>query len=194
MLQSKNIAIIDNYDSFTYNLVHLVQEVVSETITVLKNDQFNLEDLEAFDYIILSPGPGLPDDAGLLKDVIMEFGKTKKVFGVCLGLQAIGEVFGAKLKNLDLVFHGIKSTIHQTTDFDPIFKGMNPCFEAGRYHSWVIDKDTLPKDLIITAVDADDEIMAIRHQRFNIFAVQFHPESYMTPDGKMMMKNFLSLA
>ncbi len=193
MLQSKNIVIIDNYDSFTYNLVHLVQEVVSETITVLKNDQFNIEDLEAFDYIILSPGPGLPDDAGLLKDVIRKYGVKKNIFGVCLGLQAIGEVFGAKLKNLDIVFHGIKSKIEQTVDSDLIFNGVNHSFEAGRYHSWVIDKDTLPKDLIITAVDADGEIMAIRHQYFNIFAVQFHPESYMTPDGKTMMKNFLSL-
>lgn len=194
MLKSKKIAVIDNYDSFTYNLVHQVQEVSAEIVKIFKNDTINIADLAAYDYLILSPGPGLPDDAGLLKEIIRHYGSTKKILGVCLGLQAIGEVFGAKLKQLDIVFHGIKSKIHKTTDDNPIFSGLDMCFEAGRYHSWVIDKNMLPDDLIISAVDEVGEIMAIRHRRFNIFAVQFHPESYMTPNGKVMMRNFLSLS
>jgi len=187
------IVIIDNYDSFTYNLVHLINEIIDGEVTVLRNDQFDIEDIETFDYIILSPGPGLPEEAGLLKDVIRKYGATKKIFGVCLGLQAIGEVFGGKLKNLSKVFHGMKTMMNQTENMDPIFNGIAQSFEAGRYHSWVIDKDSCPDSLLVTAVDEDGEIMAARHKDLQIYGVQFHPESIMTPDGRKMLTNFLNL-
>jgi anthranilate synthase component 2 len=191
--QDHKIVIIDNYDSFTYNLVHLINEIIDGEVIVLRNDQFEIESLEAFDYIILSPGPGLPEEAGLLKEVIRKYGATKKIFGVCLGLQAIGEVFGGKLKNLSKVFHGLKTTMIQTENKDPVFEGIDHTFEAGRYHSWVINKESCPEALLITAVDEDGEIMAARHKDFDIYGVQFHPESIMTPDGRKMLTNFLNL-
>jgi anthranilate synthase component II len=189
----KKVIIIDNYDSFTYNLVHLINEIIKSKVIVKRNDQFDISDIEAFDYIVLSPGPGLPDEAGLLKQVIKTYAPTKKVFGVCLGLQAIGEVYGGQLKNLSKVFHGMKTPMHQTKILDPIFNGINPTFDAGRYHSWVINKDGFPEDLVVTAVDDDGEIMAARHKTFQLHGVQFHPESIMTPDGRTMMTNFLNL-
>jgi len=191
--QDHKIVVVDNYDSFTYNLVHLINEIIDGEVAVLRNDQFEIDTIEAFDYIILSPGPGLPEEAGLLKDVIRKYGPTKKIFGVCLGLQAIGEVFGGKLKNLPKVFHGMKTTMMQTKNADPIFEGIDQTFEAGRYHSWVINKESCPDDLLITAVDDDGEIMAARHKAFDIYGVQFHPESIMTPDGRKMLTNFLNL-
>ena len=189
----KKVVIIDNYDSFTYNLVHLIHEITRDEVTVLLNDQFEIEELDQYDYLILSPGPGLPDDAGLLKDVIKTYASTKKIFGVCLGLQAIGEVYGGKLKHLNTVFHGMKTTVCQTADKDPIFLGIAKCFDAGRYHSWVITSDGFPDELVVTALDEDGQIMAARHRTFHIYGVQFHPESIMTPDGKKMLKNFLNL-
>lgn len=189
----KKVVIIDNYDSFTYNLVHMVNEIIGGEVSVLKNDQFDISDLEKFDYIILSPGPGIPDEAGLLKEVIRYYASHKKIFGVCLGLQAIGEVFGGQLKNLDRVFHGMKTVMFQTEISDPILKDVPKHFEAGRYHSWVIDKNTVPDELLITAVDQEHEVMAARHKTFNIYGVQFHPESIMTPDGKKMLTNFLNI-
>ena len=189
----EKVVIIDNYDSFTYNLVHLINEIIDGEVTVLRNDQFKIEELEAFDYIVLSPGPGLPDEAGLLKEVIRIYGPNKKIFGVCLGLQAIGEVFGGKLKNLSKVFHGMKTEMTVTDNYDPIFNGINKKFEAGRYHSWVIDKSTFPADLLITALDENGEIMAARHKTYQVYGVQFHPESIMTPDGKTLLTNFLKL-
>lgn len=189
----KNVVIIDNYDSFTYNLVHLINEIIDGEVTVLRNDQFAIDELEVFDYIILSPGPGLPEEAGLLKEVIRKYGPTKKIFGVCLGLQAIGEVYGGQLKNLAKVFHGMKTTMIQTENADPIFEGIDQSFEAGRYHSWVIDKKSCPDNLLITAVDGEGEIMAARHKTYQIYGVQFHPESIMTPDGRSMLINFLNL-
>lgn len=191
--QDHKIVVVDNYDSFTYNLVHLINEIIDGEVTVLRNDQFEIEALEAFDYIILSPGPGLPEEAGLLKEVIRRYGSTKKIFGVCLGLQAIGEVFGGELKNLSKVFHGMKTIMKQTENKDPIFDGIDQSFEAGRYHSWVINKDNCPDDLLITAVDDEGEIMAARHKELDIYGVQFHPESIMTPDGRKMLSNFLNL-
>ncbi len=189
----KNVVIIDNYDSFTYNLVHLINEIIDGEVTVFRNDQFDIGVLEAYDYIILSPGPGLPEEAGLLKDVIRTYGSTKKIFGVCLGLQAIGEVYGGKLKNLSKVFHGMKTTMTQTENIDPIFEGISQNFDAGRYHSWVIDRQSSPETLDITAVDNDGEIMAARHKQYQVYGVQFHPESIMTPDGRTMLTNFLNL-
>jgi anthranilate synthase component II len=190
----KKVVIIDNYDSFTYNLVHLVNEIIGkDSVSVLKNDKFVMKDLDIYEYIILSPGPGLPDEAGLLKEVIRHYSSTKKIFGVCLGLQAIGEVYGAKLKNLSKVFHGMKTPIYLTDIEDNTFIGIDSSFDAGRYHSWVIDNDICPSDLLITAVDGDGEIMAARHRTLDVYGVQFHPESIMTPCGKAMMSNFLNL-
>lgn len=189
----KKVVIIDNYDSFTYNLVHLINEVIHGQVTVFKNDGFAISDIEAFDYIVLSPGPGLPDDAGLLKEVIRKFSRKKKILGVCLGLQAIGEVYGADLKNLPIVYHGMKTKITQTTSDDPILKGIQKHFDAGRYHSWVINKERWPEDLVVTSLDEHGEIMSVRHRYLQVFGVQFHPESIMTPDGKKIIENFLSL-
>lgn len=189
----KKVVIIDNYDSFTYNLVHLVNEILQEEVDVIRNDQFELDYFKKYEYIILSPGPGVPDEAGDLKAVIKEYASSKKIFGVCLGLQAIGEVFGGKLKNLSKVFHGMKTQIHKTKNHDPILEGIDDLFEAGRYHSWVIDSDYIPSDLIVTATDSIGEVMAARHKSYNVYGVQFHPESIMTPDGKQMIINFLNL-
>jgi anthranilate synthase component 2 len=187
------IIIIDNYDSFTYNLVHLVNEIIDGEVSVVRNDQFEMDALEAYDYIILSPGPGVPEEAGLLKEVIRRYATSKKIFGVCLGLQAIGEVFGGNLKNLPKVFHGMKTSMQKTVNYDPILEGIDQYFDAGRYHSWVIDKSTIPNELVITALDNEGEIMAARHSKYQVFGVQFHPESIMTPDGKKMLTNFLNL-
>ena len=189
----KQVVIIDNYDSFTYNLVHMVNEIIEGEVTVLRNDQFDIQDIAEFEYIILSPGPGLPDEAGLLKEVIKTYGPNKKILGVCLGLQAIGESYGGSLKNLSKVFHGMKTTIHKTNNYDPIFEGIENPFEAGRYHSWVIEKSSCPAVLLITAVDNDGEIMGARHNKHHIYGVQFHPESIMTPEGNIMIKNFLNI-
>jgi anthranilate synthase component 2 len=188
-----NILIIDNYDSFTYNLVQLVKKVSKKDVEVVSNDRFDLNNLTNYSHIILSPGPGLPDEAGLTKEVIRKYGPLKKILGVCLGLQAIGEVYGASLINLKQVYHGIKSTLKVVDPDDPVFENVSPIFESGRYHSWVINKKTLPEDLLITALDETGNIMAIRHRQYDVYGVQFHPESIMTPEGLVMMENFLSL-
>jgi anthranilate synthase component 2 len=192
-MKSRKVIIIDNYDSFTYNLLHIVEEILNEEVKVVRNDQFEIEDLEYYDKIILSPGPGIPEDAGLLNEVIRTYSKSKKIFGVCLGLQAIGEVFGSKLRNLDTVLHGQRTIMHKTENSTPIFNSISDSFYAGRYHSWVIDKTSNTSNLIITAIDDDGEIMAAQHKEYNVYGVQFHPESIMTDEGKQMIKNFLSL-
>ncbi len=183
------VVIIDNYDSFTYNLSHLVKELGAE-VTVLRNDQFKLSDLEAFSKIILSPGPGIPSEAGLLLDVILTYAGRKPILGVCLGHQAIGEVFGAKLENLSDVFHGVATPCHIIAD-DPIFSGISRDITIGRYHSWVVSRESLPDCLEITAVSDEGQIMALRHRELNVRGIQFHPESVLTPDGKKMIQNFL---
>ena len=183
------IVIIDNYDSFTYNLSHLVKELGAEVI-VVRNDQFELEDLEQFSKIILSPGPGIPSEAGLLLDVIRTYAGRKPILGVCLGHQAIGEAFGAKLENLSDVFHGVATPCHIIAD-DPIFSGIPRDITIGRYHSWVVSRENLPDCLEITAVSDEGQIMALRHRELNIRGIQFHPESVLTPDGKKMIQNFL---
>ncbi|HCV51110.1 MAG TPA: aminodeoxychorismate/anthranilate synthase component II [Saprospirales bacterium] len=189
---SKTI-IIDNYDSFTYNLVQIVNEIQDEEVTVRRNNETTIEEVATFDHIILSPGPGLPEEAGLLKDIIKELGSTHKIFGVCLGLQAIGEVYGAKLKNLDRVFHGIQSEFVQSENISEIFKGVSLIFQAGRYHSWVVDKETISDDLIVTARGEFGEIMAAQHKTHQVYGLQFHPESIMTPEGSKMVENFLKI-
>ena len=185
----KKIVVIDNYDSFTYNLVHLVKELGAE-VDVMRNDQFQLNDLEPYDKIILSPGPGIPSEAGLLMDVIKTYQGKKPMLGVCLGHQAIGEVFGAKLENLSEVYHGVATPVTLKED-DPLFAGLPKRIEVGRYHSWVVSKEGFPDCLEITAVSDEGQIMALRHKELNIFGIQFHPESVLTPDGKIIMKNWL---
>ena len=182
--------IIDNYDSFTYNLSHLIKELGAE-VTVLRNDQFKLEDLEQYNKIVLSPGPGIPSEAGLLLDVIRTYAGKKPILGVCLGHQAIGEVFGGKLVNLSEVFHGVATPCHIVVD-DPIFSGLERTITIGRYHSWVVSKEAFPDCLEITA-EIDGQIMALRHKTLNVRGIQFHPESVLTPDGKKMIQNWMFL-
>lgn len=186
------IVIIDNYDSFTYNLSHLVKELGAE-VTVLRNDCFQLTDLEAYDKILLSPGPGIPQEAGLLLEVIRTYVGKKPILGVCLGEQAIGEVFGGKLTNLSEVYHGIQSPIRITAS-DYLFEGLPEEIPVGRYHSWVVDQENFPDTLEITAVSQEGYIMAIRHKNFDIRGIQFHPESVLTPDGKRIISNWLNHA
>ena len=185
------IVIIDNYDSFTYNLSHLVKELGAE-VTVLRNDQFQLEELEQFNKIILSPGPGIPSEAGLLLDVIRTYAGKKPILGVCLGHQAIGEAFGGQLEYLSDVFHGVESPCHIIAD-DPIFSGINRDITIGRYHSWVVSRQGLPDCLEVTAESDEGQIMALRHKTMNIRGIQFHPESVLTPDGKKMLQNWMFL-
>ncbi len=185
------IVIIDNYDSFTYNLAHLVRELGTE-VTVLRNDQFELPQLEEYSKIILSPGPGIPSEAGLLLDVIRTYAAHKPILGVCLGHQAIGEVFGAKLENLSDVFHGVATPCHIIGD-DPLFSGIPADITVGRYHSWVVSNSDLPACLEVTAVSDEGQIMALRHKDYNVRGIQFHPESVLTPDGKKMLQNWLFL-
>ena len=185
------IVIIDNYDSFTYNLSHLVKELGAE-VTVLRNDQFELADLEQYNKIILSPGPGIPSEAGLLCDVIRTYAGRKPILGVCLGHQAIGEVFGAKLENLSDVFHGVATSCHIVAD-EPIFSGIERDITIGRYHSWVVSREDFPDCLEITAVSDEGQVMALRHRELNVRGIQFHPESVLTPDGKKMLQNWLFL-
>ena len=187
----KNIVLIDNYDSFTYNLVHYLEDLNCK-VTVLRNDEFELEELEKFDKILLSPGPGIPDEAGLLKEVIKKYATTKSILGVCLGQQAIGEVFGGSLTNLEKVHHGVASQIQILVDNETLFKGLENEIEVGRYHSWVISKDDFPEDLEITSIDKNGEIMSIRHKKYDVKGVQFHPESVLTPNGKQILENWVN--
>jgi anthranilate synthase component 2 len=186
------VLIIDNYDSFTYNLVHLVNELGLEC-EVWRNDQFKLEDVEQFDKIILSPGPGVPSEAGLLLDVIKTYAPTKSIFGVCLGQQAIAEAFGGSLYNLSRPMHGISTPIKVTDAGEQLFTNLPDNISVGRYHSWVVSKQDLPDVLTITAIDEkDDSIMALRHKTLDVRGVQFHPESVLTEYGKEMMGNWLA--
>jgi len=188
---SQKILVIDNYDSFTYNLVHLIKELTDAQVDVFRNDQIKIDSVNVYNTIILSPGPGIPEEAGLLKEIIKSYAPTKKILGVCLGQQAIGEVFGSQLKNLEEVFHGIETTMILTDIPSPIFAGLPPKFQGGRYHSWAIDKNTLSADLLVTCTDEYDEVMGIKHKEYPLYGMQFHPESVLTPMGKTMMSNFL---
>ena len=184
------VVIIDNYDSFTYNLSHLIKELGAE-VTVLRNDQFKLEELEPFNKIVLSPGPGIPSEAGLLLDVIRTYAGKKPILGVCPGHQAIVEVCGGKSVNLSEVFHGVATPCHIVVD-DPIFSGLDRSITIGRYHSWVVSKEAFPDCLEITA-EIDGQVMALRDKALNVRGIQFHPESVLTPDGKKMIQNWLFL-
>lgn len=185
----KKILVIDNYDSFTYNLVHYLEDLNCEVI-VKRNDQLTLEEVDSFANIVLSPGPGIPDEAGLLKEIIRTYAPTKKIFGVCLGQQAIAEVFGGSLVNLDKVYHGIATKINIIKD-DVLFKDLPREIEVGRYHSWVVDTN-LPDTLVATSFDENGQIMSLRHKSFDVSAVQFHPESVLTPQGKKILENWLN--
>lgn len=185
------ILIIDNYDSFTYNLVHMVEDITGELPAVFRNDQISLKAIDQYDLLILSPGPGIPDEAGILKEIIAEYAGKKPIFGVCLGLQAITEVFGGTIVNLETVFHGVATTMRVTDPTASIYKGIPTEFEAGRYHSWIASTKDLPEVLKITSVDEDGEIMSISHRDFPISAVQYHPESILTPLGKQIVQNFI---
>ena len=187
------ILILDNYDSFTYNLVQYVKELVGKKVDVFRNDKIELEEVAKYDTIILSPGPGLPKDAGIVLDLIKKYAPTKSILGVCLGHQAIGEAFGGELRNLEKVYHGVPTTMKQTGERTNIFKNIPLNFEAGRYHSWVIKKESLPSELLVTVIDDEGEIMAMRHKKYNLAGIQFHPESIMTKYGKQMLANFLNI-
>lgn len=187
----KKVVVIDNYDSFTYNLVHYLEDL-NCNVTVYRNDEFELEELKDFDKIVLSPGPGVPEDAGLLKAVISQYASTKSILGVCLGQQAIGEVFGGKIINLEKVYHGIATKINVIVDDEPLFHGLGTSLEVGRYHSWVVDPTDFPDALEITSQDENGQIMSLRHKTFDVKGVQFHPESVLTPFGKQILANWVN--
>ncbi|WP_048330905.1 anthranilate synthase component II [Bizionia psychrotolerans] len=189
MENNTRILVIDNYDSFTYNLVHYLEDLDCQ-VTVKRNDQLNLDDVEPFDKIVLSPGPGIPDEAGLLKAIIKKYASTKSILGVCLGQQAIGEVFGGTLTNLETVFHGVATQITVSVDDEALFNGLGKNIEVGRYHSWVV-QENLPDVLEATSYDENGQIMSLRHKIFDVRGVQFHPESVLTPNGKQMLANWL---
>ena len=187
-----NILLIDNYDSFTYNLSQYLEEEGGEDVevSVWRNDQFDIDDVERFDKIVLSPGPGVPDEAGLLKAVIRRYAPTKPILGVCLGEQAIGEVFGAEIYNLNTVFHGIQSSVRIVAS-DYIFDNLSDSIKVGRYHSWVVGKEDFPAELEVTAVSDEGQVMALKHRRYDVHGIQFHPESILTPEGRTIIRNFI---
>lgn len=185
------IAVIDNYDSFTYNLVHYLEDLNVE-VTVFRNDEFELDELKQFDKILLSPGPGIPDEAGLLKAVISKYAESKSILGVCLGQQAIGEVFGGSLINLDKVYHGVATKVTQSVTDESLFESLPNEFEVGRYHSWVVNSIGFPEVLEITSTDENGEIMSLRHKTLDVKGVQFHPESVLTPYGKDILQNWVN--
>ncbi|MFV0566517.1 MAG: anthranilate synthase component II [Flavobacteriaceae bacterium] len=185
----KKILVIDNYDSFTYNLVHYLEDLNCE-VTVYRNDKLTLGDVEPFDKIVLSPGPGIPDEAGLLKPIIAKYAPTKSILGVCLGQQAIGEVFGGSLINLNEVYHGVATKVTINANDDPLFNGLDKTIEVGRYHSWVVSPD-LPESLEATSFDDNGQIMSLRHKVYDVKGVQYHPESVLTPQGKTILKNWV---
>lgn len=185
------ILVFDNYDSFTYNLVQMIEKIVGEKVDVFRNDQIDLKDIEKYDKIILSPGPGIPKEAGILLDLIKKYAPTKSIFGVCLGQQAIAEAFGGSLINLTEIFHGVATNVNVIRENTKLLKDLPENFEAGRYHSWAVNTEDFPEDLEITAVDKDGMIMALQHKNFDVHAVQFHPESILTPKGYQILQNFL---
>jgi len=190
-MNNKTVLVIDNYDSFTYNLVHLINELGFEAV-VWRNDKFKLEEVDSYQKILLSPGPGIPEEAGLLLAVIKAYAPTKSIMGVCLGQQAIAEAFGGSLLNLGRPMHGIATPITVLDKTELTFKECPDLIEVGRYHSWVVNPADLPSCLKITAIDGDGQIMALRHETYDVCGVQFHPESVLTPSGKQMMKNWLA--
>jgi len=185
------ILVFDNYDSFTYNLVHLVEKITGEKVDVYRNDQIALTDVAGYDKIILSPGPGIPEEAGQLLPLIKEFAATKTILGVCLGHQAMAEAFGGKLTNLSTVFHGVATPIKIESENSKILAGLPETIEVGRYHSWIVSDENFPAELEVTARDENGYIMALQHKKYDVQGVQFHPESVLTPDGETILRNWL---
>ena len=184
------VLVLDNYDSFTFNLVQYIERILQQKVDVFRNDQIMLEEIEQYDAIILSPGPGVPSEAGIMPELIKRYAPTKPILGVCLGHQAIGEAFGGALENLTQVYHGIETPIQVVDESEVLFKDIPKVFQAGRYHSWVVRKEELPEAFIVTAVDEQGIVMAMRHKEYNVRGVQFHPESIMTEWGMRMLENF----
>jgi len=187
------LLILDNYDSFTYNLAQMSEHILRQKVEVFRNDKIALEEVNMYDKIILSPGPGIPSESGILLDLIKTYAPSKSILGVCLGEQAIGEVFGATLENLTDVFHGVATICKQTSVKSPLFKGLSNTFTVGRYHSWVVSNKNFPSNILdITAVDEQGFIMALQHKTYDVQGVQFHPESVLTPDGERIFRNWLN--
>jgi anthranilate synthase component 2 len=184
------ILVLDNYDSFTYNLVHIIR-ALGFSMDIYRNDKIALENVKQYDKIMLSPGPGIPDEAGIMKQVVKEYGPTKSILGVCLGHQGIGEVYGAKLFNIPKVLHGVTSTAEVTDQDEYLFKGVSPKFQATHYHSWAVVPETINGELKVTAVNDEGLVMGLRHLKYDVKGVQFHPESIMTPEGPKMIENWL---
>jgi anthranilate synthase component 2 len=186
------ILVFDNYDSFTYNLVHLVEKITGEKVDVYRNDRIALEDVAAYDKIILSPGPGIPEEAGLLLPLIKQYAASKSILGVCLGHQAIAEAFGGMLTNLSKVFHGVATPIKIKSQKSKVLKGLPETIAVGRYHSWIVSEENFPDELEVTARDENGYIMALQHKMYDVQGVQFHPESVLTPDGEQILRNWLA--
>jgi len=184
------ILVLDNYDSFTYNLVQMIEEIVIEKVDVFRNDQISLDDVDRYDKIILSPGPGIPEEAGILLDLIKKYAPTKSILGVCLGQQAIAEAFGGSLINLSEIYHGVATESTKVSEHR-IFQNLPDMLEVGRYHSWAVNPEDFPEELEITSIDKNGMIMSLKHKIYDVHAVQFHPESILTPDGKQILENFL---
>ncbi|WP_439181602.1 anthranilate synthase component II [Carboxylicivirga taeanensis] len=185
------ILVLDNYDSFTYNLVHYVEEIIDAKVDVFRNDEISLADVAQYDKILLSPGPGIPDEAGILKEVIKTYAASKSILGVCLGCQAIAEVFGGSIRNLNKVYHGVATPVTIINKAEYLFKGLPDSFKAGRYHSWVVNEEDLPAELLITSKEAEGQIMGLMHKEYDVRGVQFHPESVLTEHGKQMIRNWI---
>lgn len=186
------VLVFDNYDSFTYNLVQIIERILDQKVDVVRNDQITLEEVGKYDKIILSPGPGIPEEAGILLELIKEYAPTKSILGVCLGQQAIAEAFGGNLINLSEIFHGVATTTDLVKENTKLFKDLASGIEVGRYHSWAVNPENFPEELEITAVDKDGMIMALQHKTYDVHGVQFHPESILTPDGEIIIRNFLN--
>ncbi|WP_163322006.1 anthranilate synthase component II [Draconibacterium mangrovi] len=186
------ILVIDNYDSFTYNLVHAIKKISGQPVDVFRNDQIALEEIDKYDKIVLSPGPGIPEEAGLLLDIIKAYAPKKSMLGVCLGHQAIGEAFGGKLHNMNRVLHGIATPVKQTGIKSPLFEGLPESFDVGRYHSWIVQDEQLPECFEVTSYDEDGLVMSMQHKEYDVQSVQFHPESVLTPLGEKMIENWLN--
>lgn len=185
------ILVFDNYDSFTYNLVQMIEQISGEKVDVFRNDQITLEEIEKYDKIVLSPGPGIPSEAGILLELIKKYAPTKSILGVCLGQQAIAEAFGGSLINLTEIYHGVATTAKTIKKDAPLLKDLPENLEVGRYHSWAVNPDDFPEDLEITSVDENGMIMSLQHKNYDVQAVQYHPESILTPHGKKIIQNFL---
>lgn len=184
------VLVLDNYDSFTFNLVQYIERILKQKLDVFRNDQITLDEIDSYDAIILSPGPGVPSEAGIMPELIKRYAPTKSILGVCLGHQAIGEAFGGVLENLTQVYHGIETPVEVVDEDEVLFKDIPKVFQAGRYHSWVVRKEELPEAFVVTAVDEQGIVMAMRHKEYNVRGVQFHPESIMTEHGMRMLENF----